>query len=107
MTREGSAASPRSAEMCPARCSAHVLIARSYAALAENAGFGRDPMIRSLKEVDSTPRRIVIEFKPDEFARLEQTIKRQPFGPGGFIKAVVLRELKRAAIADHASMLTG
>jgi hypothetical protein len=93
--------------MWPARCSARVLIARSYAALAENTGFGHDPMLRSSKEVEFAPRRIVIEFKPDEFARLEQTINRQPFGPGGFIKAVVLRELERAAIADHASMLTG
>ena len=75
--------------------------------MAENAGFGHDPMVRSFKEAELAPRRIVIEFRPDEFARLEQTIKRQPFGPGGFIRAVVLRELERAAIADHASMLTG
>ena len=65
--------------------------------MAENAGFGHDPMVRSFKEAELAPRRIVIEFKPDEFARLEQTIKRQPFGPGGFIKAVVLRELERNA----------
>ena len=75
--------------------------------MADNAGFGHDPMIRSFKEAEISPRRIMIEFKPDEFARLEQTIRRQPFGPGGFIKAVVLREIERAAIADHASMLTG
>ena len=74
--------------------------------MAENAGFGHDPMVRSFKEAELAPRRIVIEFRPDEFARLEQTIKRQPFGPGGFIRAVVLRELERAAIADHASMLS-
>ena len=54
-------------------------------------------MIRSMKEAALSPRRVVIEFKPDEFARLEQTIRRQPFGPGGFIKAVVLRELERDA----------
>jgi hypothetical protein len=63
-------------------------------------------MLVALKEAELAPRRIVIEFRPDEFARLEQTIKRQPYGPGGFIKAVVLRELERAAIADHASMLS-
>jgi hypothetical protein len=68
--------------------------------LAENAGFGHDPMVRSFKEAELSPRRIVIEFKPDEFARLEQTIRRQPFGPGGFIKAVVLREFERNAVAD-------
>ena len=74
--------------------------------MAENTSFHHDPMIRSMKEAALSPRRVVIEFKPDEFARLEQTIRRQPFGPGGFIKAVVLRELERAAIADHASMLS-
>jgi hypothetical protein len=68
--------------------------------LAEDHGFHNDPMIHSLKEAALAPRRIVIEFKPDEFARLEQTIRRQPFGPGGFIKAIVLRELERAAIAE-------
>jgi hypothetical protein len=62
--------------------------------VAENGGFGHDPMVRSFKEAELTRRRIVIEFKPDEFARLEQTIRRQPFGPGAFVKAVVLRELE-------------
>jgi hypothetical protein len=83
--------------MWPARSSARVLIARSFGALAENTSFHHDPMIRSMKEAALAPRRVVIEFKPDEFARLEQTIRRQPFGPGGFIKAVVLRELERDA----------
>jgi hypothetical protein len=74
--------------------------------VAKDHSLGHDPMLVALKEAELAPRRIVIEFKPDEFARLEQTIRRQPFGPGGFIRAVVLRELERAAIADHASMLS-
>jgi hypothetical protein len=92
--------------MWPARYSVLGRIARSFGALAENTSFHHDPMLVALKEAELAPRRIVIEFRPEEFARLEQTIRRQPFGPGGFIKAVVLRELKRAAIADHAFMLS-
>ena len=65
--------------------------------MAEDHGFHNDPMLKSLREAELAPRRIVIEFRPDEFARLGQTIRRQPFGPGGFIKAVVLRELERDA----------
>jgi hypothetical protein len=60
-----------------------------------------------MKEAALAPRRVVIEFRADEFARLEATIKRRPFGPSSYIKALALRELKRAAIADHASMLSG
>jgi hypothetical protein len=66
-------------------------------ALAENTGFHNDPMIRSMKEAALAPRRVVIEFKPDEYARLEATIKRRPFGPSSYIKALALRELERAA----------
>jgi hypothetical protein len=73
--------------------------------LAENTGFGRDPMIRSLKEVEFTPRRVIVEFQAQEYAKLEQAIGRS-FGPAAYLKALVLRELERAAIADHASMLS-
>jgi hypothetical protein len=62
-------------------------------AVAENHGFARDPMLRNLKEVELAPRRVVIEFKPAEWARLEQTVKSRPFGPVAYLKALALREL--------------
>jgi hypothetical protein len=66
-------------------------------ALAEDHGFLNDPMLRSLQEAQLEPRRVVVEFQPAEWARLEATIKRQPFGPSSYIKALALRELERAA----------
>jgi hypothetical protein len=81
--------------MWPARFLARVLIARFCGALAENGGFGHDPMIRSLKEVEFAPRRIVVEFQAQEYAKLEERIGRS-VGPGAFLKALVLRELERA-----------
>jgi hypothetical protein len=50
-------------------------------------------MLRNLKEVELAPRRVVIEFKPAEWARLEQTVKSRPFGPVAYLKALALREL--------------
>jgi hypothetical protein len=65
--------------------------------MAEDHGLNHDPMLVSLKEAQLAPRRVVVEFQPAEWSRLEQTIKRRPYGPGGFIRAVVLRELERGA----------
>jgi hypothetical protein len=65
--------------------------------LAEDHGFHNDPMLKSLRETELAPRRVVVEFQPAEWARLEATIKRRPFGPSSYIKALALRELERAA----------